>query len=427
MEQGVWGELQSVIPAITVPAWACSMTSLDPGQLGIYGFRNRTDRSYDALSIVDSTAVPQKAVWDIISQAGEQVILLAVPPSYPPRAVNGCMVGCFLTPGTTSDYTYPSNLRDEIRAVVGEYSVDVDNFRAGEKQQILSQAHDMTRRRFALFRHLLRTRPWQFAMMVEIGVDRMQHAFWEHFDERHHRYQPGNPFRAAIREYYMLIDREVGAVLRELDDETAVLVYSDHGAKLMQGGICVNEWLIREGYLTLREKPKESMPLSPNSVDWSRTKAWGEGGYYARISLNVRGREPEGVVAPEAYEALRDELASKLAAIPDEAGNGLGTRVFKPEAIYREQRNIPPDLLVYFGDLRWRAVGSVGMGTIHTHENDTGPDGANHAEEGMFIMRAPGVAAGQRLDGLRLIDCGPTVLDLLGYPIPPQMQGRPIG
>ncbi len=427
MSEGVWGELQSVVPAITVPAWACSMTSRDPGQLGIYGFRNRSNYSYDALRIADSTAVREEAVWDIISRAGEQVIVLAVPPGYPPRAVNGCLVGCFLTPSTNSDYTYPSNLRHEIRAVVGEYAVDVENFRTEENDRVLAQVLDMTRRRFALFRHLLKTREWQFAMMVEIGVDRMHHGFWQYFDERHHRYQPGNPYQNAIRDYYRLVDQEVGAVLRELDDETAVLVCSDHGAKLMDGGICVNEWLMREGYLTLRRMPAEPAPLSMEDVDWSRTRAWGEGGYYGRVFLNVRGREPEGIVAPEEYEALRDELAGKLAAIPDENGNELGTRVFKPEEIYREQRNIPPDLLVYFGDLRWRSMGRVGTGTIHTHENDTGPDDANHAEEGILIMRAPGLEGGRRLEGARLIDCGPTVLDLLGYPIPPQMVGRPIG
>lgn len=427
MAEGVWGELQSVVPAITVPAWACSMTSRDPGQLGIYGFRNRRDHSYHALSIADSTAVREEAVWDIVSKAGEQVIVLAVPPAYPPRALNGCMVGCFLTPSTKSDYTYPSKLRDEIRATVGEYAVDVDNFRTEEKDRILTQVHDMTRRRFALFRHLLKSRPWQFAMMVEIGVDRMHHGFWQYFDPAHHRYQPGNPYENAIRDYYRLVDQEVGVVLRDLDDETAVLVFSDHGAKLMYGGICVNEWLIQEGYLTLRAPPAEAGPLSPENVDWSRTKAWGEGGYYARIFLNVRGREPEGVVAPEEYEALRDELAMKLAAIPDEDGGSLGTCVFKPQDIYREQRNIPPDLLVYFGDLRWRSVGRVGTGVIHTHENDTGPDDANHAEEGIFLMRAPGLEGGRKLDGLHLMDCGPTVLDLLGYPIPPQMVGRPIG
>ena len=427
MEQGVWGELQSVIPAITVPAWACAMTSRDPGELGIYGFRNRKDYSYDGLRIADSTAIETEAVWDIIGRAGQEVILVAVPPGYPPRRVNGVSVGCFLTPSTKSEYTHPPELRDEIRRVVGNYAVDVENFRSDESARILKEVHAMTERRFALFRHLLKTRPWQFAMMVEIGVDRMHHGFWRFFDERHHRFEPNNPYRNAMLDYYRLVDQEVGAVLRELDDDTAVLVCSDHGAKLMEGGICVNEWLIKEGYLTLKATPTELTPLKPSNVDWSRTKVWGEGGYYGRIFFNVQGREPEGIVPADEFESLRNELAAKLTAIPDEHGNALNTRVFKPEEIYREQRNVPPDLLAYFDDLRWRSVGSVGSGAIHTHENDTGPDDANHAEEGMFILRAPGLQGNRKLDGARLIDAAPTILDLLGYDIPSAMQGRPIG
>ena len=427
MEQGVWGELQSVIPAITVPAWACSMTSRDPGELGIYGFRNRKDYSYDGLRIADATAVKEEAVWDIIGHAGQEVILVAVPPGYPPRRVNGVSVGCFLTPSTKSEYTHPADLSGEIRRVVGNYAVDVENFRSDESERILKEIHAMTERRFSLFRHLLKTRPWQFAMMVEIGVDRMQHGFWRFFDERHHRFEPNNPYRNAMLDYYRLVDQEVGAVLRELDDETAVLVCSDHGAKLMEGGICINEWLIQEGYLTLKAAPTELAPLKPSDVDWSSTKVWSEGGYYGRIFFNVQGREPEGIVPADEFESLRNELATKLAAIPDERGNALNTRVFKPEEIYREQRNVPPDLLAYFDDLRWRSVGSVGSGAIHTHENDTGPDDANHAEEGMFILRAPGLAGNRKLDGARLIDAAPTILDQLGYDIPVAMQGRPIG
>jgi predicted AlkP superfamily phosphohydrolase/phosphomutase len=154
------------------------------------------------------------------------------------------------------------------------------------------EAHEMTKQHFALFRHLLRTHAWDFAMMVEIGVDRIHHGFWQYFDETHHRYQPGNPYQDVILDYYRLVDREVGLTLSELDGETAVLVYSDHGARKMVGGVCINEWLIREGHLTLRTTPASPTRLSMDDVDWPRTKAWGEGGYYGRVFINVRGREP---------------------------------------------------------------------------------------------------------------------------------------
>jgi predicted AlkP superfamily phosphohydrolase/phosphomutase len=419
-----WGTLESVIPAITVPAWACGMTSRDPGQLGIYGFRNRKDHSYDGLSMATSNAVREDAVWDIIGRDGKPSIVLAVPPAYPPKPINGSMVGCFLTPDTKSDYTHPPELRDEIASTVGEYSVDVEDFRTDDKERILRQIDDMTRRRFRLFRHLIKTRPWDLAMMVEIGVDRIHHGFWQYMDEQHHRFEPGNPYQHAIRDYYRLVDQEVGATLREIDSETAIIIMSDHGAKLMRGGIRINEWLRNEGYLKLKSSPAEATRFDIADVDWSRTRVWGEGGYYGRVFLNVRGRESEGIVPEEEYEALRDELSAKLTTIADEAGKPLGTRVFKPELIYREVRNVAPDLIVYFGDLDWRSVATVGGGSIHTYENDTGPDDANHAQHGIVMINPPGTDSGRELDGAQLVDTGPTILSLLGHPIPAGMIGR---
>jgi predicted AlkP superfamily phosphohydrolase/phosphomutase len=109
----------------------------------------------------------------------------------------------------------------------------------------------------------------------------------------------------------------------------------------------------------------------------------------------------------------------------NEEGDNINTRVFKPEAVYRECRNIPPDLIVYFGNLFWRSVGSVGYNSIYTYENDTGPDDCNHAEMGMFIMKNGGEARGH-VPTKRLYDIAPTVLDEFGIDIPTTMQGKPI-
>ena len=138
MSGGVYGNLESCIPAITVPAWSVMMSSQDPGQLGIYGFRNRADYSYDKMMIATGSAVKVDRVWDIVSRAGKQVVTVGVPGSYPPRPVNGVMVGCFLTPNTTkSQYTYPPELKDQIASWVGEYQVDVPQFRTEDKDFLL--------------------------------------------------------------------------------------------------------------------------------------------------------------------------------------------------------------------------------------------------------------------------------------------------
>lgn len=424
-ERGAWGPLQSVVPAITVPAWACAMTSRDPGQLGIYGFRNRKDHSYDGLAMANANLVREDAVWDVLGREGRNVILVGVPPSYPPRPVPGVRVGCFLTPSTKSEYTYPPELKAEIEATVGDYKIDVEDFRSEDKQRILDGAHDMAHKRFALFRHFLKSKPWDFAMMVEIGVDRVHHGFWKYFDETHPKHEPGNPFERAVLDYYIAMDEEVGRTLAELPPDTTVIIMSDHGAKRMIGGVCVNEWLQREGYLALKEQPAAATPFSVDLVDWPRTKAWSDGGYYARVFMNVRGREPNGVIDPADYDRERDAIAAKLTALPDHEGKPMGTKVFKPEQIYRATNNVAPDLIVYFGDLNWRSVGSLGTGDIYTFENDTGPDDANHAEYGIFIMAGAGVAAGERA-GLRITDVGPTALHRLGVGVPPEMIGTPI-
>ena len=129
-------------------------------------------------------------------------------------------------------------------------------------------------------------------------------------------------------------------------------------------GSRINEWLIQKGYLVLQEPPAAPSRLEALKIDWSRTTAWGSGGYYGRLFLNVKGREPQGVIAPEDYEATRDRLIAELEALGDPEGRPIGTRVLKPEELYRTVRGAaPPDLFVYFGDLRWRSVGTVGTGS----------------------------------------------------------------
>jgi len=423
-ERGAFGVLRSCDPPITVPAWSVMTSSRSPGALGFYGFRNRRDHSYDQLAFADSRAVRVPRVWDVLSQRKRDVIVLGVPQTYPPSRVNGVLVADFLTPDVaTSRYTYPDELKGEIEQLVGRYMVDVENFRTEEKERLLEQIEEMTAKRFRLAEHLLETRPWDLFFMVEMGTDRIHHGFWRFMDPEHRLYEPGNPYEAQVLDYYRRLDEKIASLLRFADDDTAVLVVSDHGAKRMDGGICVNEWLRREGYLVLKEEPDGPVRLTPDLVDWSRTAAWGEGGYYCRLFLNVEGREPEGVVSAADYERVRTELKERLEALGDEKGRPIGTVAHRPEELYADPQGIVPDLLVYFGDLYWRSIGQVGTDAVHVFENDTGPDDANHAHDGLYILAAGGVSPGR--GGERdLRDVAPTLLELLGEAVPPELEGR---
>lgn len=424
-ERSAWGRLESCIPPITVPAWSCMMTGRDPGELGFYGFRNRGDYNYEELQFATSTLVREKRVWDILSDHGRDVIVLGVPQSFPPTPVRGSMVGCFLTPSIQSEYTYPPELKHEIAEVVGEYLLDVMDFRTEDKQRIIDQIYEMTDKRFKLAHHLLRTRPWDFFMMVEMGTDRMHHGFWGQHDPQHPKFEAGGPFEFAIRDYYRHVDRLVGELIEEFPADTEVFIVSDHGAKTMHGGFCLNDWLIREGYLVLKEQAAGVTPFKVDMVDWSRTRAWGSGGYYGRVFFNVEGREPQGIVPHSQYESLRAEIKAGIEALNDHEGRPMANKVFRPEDIYREVRNIPPDLIVYFDDLNWRSVGSVGFPELYTFENDTGPDEANHARHGVFMLkRADGSLPPGERQGLQIQDVAPTVLSLFGIDRPAGMHGE---
>ena len=425
MEGGCHGPLLSTHPPITVPAWACMMRSQDPGQLGIYGFRNRKDHSYDGLSMANASVLKSDAVWDLLGRAGKSSIVLGVPPSFPPKPLNGVQVGCFLTPSTDSAYTYPPEVRQEIQKVAPGYVVDVEGFRTDDKDALLKRIYDKTRMHFAVARHLVRTRPWDFFMMVEMGVDRIHHSFWKYMDPDHPKYEPGNPHENAIRDYYRYCDQEIGELLSLFPKDTAVMVVSDHGAKKLDGGICFNEWLIQKGYLTLKSYPDKPTPIGKTDVDWSKTKAWGDGGYYGRLFMNVRGREPQGTIDPGDYEKVRSDLAAEIEAIEGPSGRPIGTKAYRPEDLYREVRNVAPDLTCYFGNLDWRSIGSVGLKTIHTFDNDTGPDDANHDWQGIFILKSAANGLPKRAQsGLKIYDVAPTLLGLFGIEAPAGMIGR---
>ncbi len=425
LDEGVYGPLKSTIPAITCPAWMSMMTSKNPGALGFYGFRNRKNYSYDQMSIANSTAVTEPLLWEILGAAGKQVILIGIPQTYPPREVNGIMVTDFLTPSIQNEYTWPPELKGEIARTVGEYILDVRDFRTNDKEKLLRQIYEMTDKRFALLEHLLKTRGWDFAMMVEMGPDRLHHGFWKFFDPAHRAYVPGTRFEGAVPDYYRHVDSLLGRIL-PLVEGASTMVVSDHGSKGMVGGVCLNEWLLEKGYLALKEYPAKATPLEKLQVDWPKTRAWGAGGYYGRLSINVAGREPQGVVPAAEYEAFRNRLIGELEAMADHKGKPLGNKVFRPEDVYKPVRNIAPDLIIYFGDLNWRSVGSLGLKALYTFENDTGPDDANHDQHGIFMLRTPGVAPRGAVEGLDLRDVAPTVLKLMGVPVPADMEGKAV-
>jgi predicted AlkP superfamily phosphohydrolase/phosphomutase len=375
MAAGSYGRLESVIPPVAVPAWSCLATGHDPGTLGVYGARDRADRSYDAPVPVDLRSTAEPTIWDLVARQGGKPVIVAAPPETPPRTLD------------------KARLRDEVVAI--------------------------SRKHFAAVRHSLATAGWDYLQFVEVGLDRIQNSFWSDHDPRHVQHDPASPHRDAVRDYYRHLDDELGRLLELLDDETIVLVASDHGARPLEGGFCLDEWLVREGLLVLNRTPAEVTPTGRLDVDWGKTRAWGVGGHVARIYINVKGREPDGVVDPADYERFRDDLKARLEALTDPDGRPLGTLVFKPEEVYRAVRNVAPDLIVHLGGLAWKSVGGVGHPSLHVRAGE-----CNNSQHGVFILAAPDGPVQGAIEGAHILDIAPTLLDLVGLDRPSSMRGR---
>ncbi|MGY5875540.1 MAG: alkaline phosphatase family protein [Candidatus Thorarchaeota archaeon] len=424
LKESNYGPLRSCRPPVTIPAWMSMMTGLDPGQLGLYGFRHRIPGDYTGVWIPNSQNVTEPKIWDILGEMGADIAILGIPPSFPPLTVNGISISGILTPDIDDVHTYPEEFADQISRIAEEYTADI-MFRTEDKESALKDLLSMTAMRHQVVMHILSNEKWDLFAMVEIGSDRLHHAFWKYYDTTHHLFTENKEFNDAFIDYYRLLDKQLGEILSIIPEDTLFILASDHGAKGMKGAFCINQWLYKKGLLKLVEYPSEAKPLSEVHVDWANTKAWAWGGYCATIFINVEGYEKEGIVDSEEYEGFRSKLANELKEITGPNGEKWATLVEKPEEAYSECNGYYPDLLVYFDDLSWRTAGSIGHPSIYLSENDTGPDDAVHDWDGIYVVKFPGQKEGKR-EARNILDIAPTVLEFVGAEKQHKMNGKAI-
>ena len=263
-------------------------------------------------------------------------------------------------------------------------------------------------------------------MLVEMGADRVHHAFWRFDDKNHPDYVPGNPFERRFATTTRGRRRDRGAARgpgrRRRRDRRLRPRRPAHGRRDRDQRVAR-----AEGLPGAPRAPTRSPAGSRRSRSTGRRRpAVGRAATTAGCSSTSRGASRRDV-DPERVRG-RSATADRRAGSPGRPRGpadrhaGAQARGSVPDGARRR----PPDLFVYFGDLRWRSVGTVGDGPIHTFENDTGPDDANHAPDGLFIVTGPGVARGGPVDGMQLMDVTPTVLRLFGLDVPADMHGRPL-
>lgn len=472
LEQGAHASLRSTLPPMTAPAWSSFATGTNPGQHGLYDWIAREPDSYrfTPVTAVDGCA---PTLYSLLSQVNRRVCALNIPMTYPPQPVNGVMIAGMPAPSLDSGISYPTHLLDEIRRQVGDYILYPDPGQAYSDSGIdafLKRLYRCTELRVQTFDYLRRQEAWDFAMVVFNGTDTICHALWKHMDPAHPLHNPkqAKKYGSAIRDYYQHVDGHLAHLVDTLDQDTTLILMSDHGFGPFHKFIHVNNWLIREGLMHVksgwRARVKESLfrlgfsPmnvynllmqlgfgalkrevvrgqgqgllktlfLSFEDIDWSRTVAYSLGNV-GQIRVNLAGREPLGCVQPGAeYEQLREQLIARLADLRDpDTGEAVVESIYRREEIYHgRQLEQAADIVFIPRRLEYFGFGEYEFGSHKIIETNRRGISGTHRMNGIFMAYGAAIRPGLVIDAAHLVDLAPTILHLMGLPMPDHMDGR---
>jgi predicted AlkP superfamily phosphohydrolase/phosphomutase len=467
IETGTSASLRSTLPPVTAPAWSSFMTGTNPGKHGIFQWRTYDPTKYTCVdeSVVTAARLAGNTFWDILSSYGHRVGIITVPVTYPPWPVNGFMLSGYPCPDAHKNYTFPQAYADSLTE---RYNFSADYYLAASEEEVWRNGLEMLRKRTSLAIELIRKENLDACVLVLGEIDRAQHDFWKYYDSSFPAYHSknGHAFREVIAEHYEVSDAQVGRLLELADEQTTVVVMSDHGAGPHPSRYFhTNSWLkslrlleqrssriertaggMRRGLEIIRsilpfeERVRRMLPagvvhgarqisLNISSVDWSRTKAFRFPMYHPAegIEINLRGRQPQGIVEPGAeYEETRDLIVDQLRRARDpETGVAIVEEIHKQEEIYSgPYLQIAPDI-VFVTSPQFKAEREIGPEYVCPVPLDQLEKyNGLHQMDGIFIAQGRRIKAASAVEGAGIMDVAPTVLYAMGLPVPEHMDGR---
>lgn len=468
MNEGTWGKLRSTIPPVTAPAWSGFMTGLNPGRHGIFQWRTYDPTNYTCLDerLMTSERLAGRTFWDVLGRAGYRVAILTVPMTYPTWPVNGYLLAGYPCPDAKQNYAYPAEWAETLNV---SYNFTADYYLNASEDEIWREGLAMLERRTSLALDLITGKELDACVLVLGEIDRAQHDFWQYADPRfpQHHTTRGQRYRQVIADHYRASDVQIGRLLKSVSDETTVLIISDHGAGPHPPRYFhTNAWLEERGWLRRRralgsawhdvlrrtlqatrrllpseERLRQMLPtqwvhsarrLSLNIADiaWAETLAYRFPMYHPAegIEINLRGRQPEGVVEPGAdCVSLREEIIAALQATVDpQTGQPVARAVYRREELYTgEYAGIAPDI-VFLTNEDYKAESGLGGASITPVPlGDLRKYNGLHRMDGILLARGPHIPARQAGEA-NILDIASTILYALGEPIPAATDGRPL-
>jgi predicted AlkP superfamily phosphohydrolase/phosphomutase len=469
LEEGSWGELKSTLPPLTGPAWSSFMTGKNPGKHGVFDFMVRNPAGYDWITI-NATYRKARSFWSFLEEEGRRAVIFNVPVTYPPEQMKGAMISGFLTPPGAKDFIFPPELGQKLEKEVGAFRPHYPGeiYGLGREEKFVQEILRMTEGTIRTIRFLMKNEPWDIFVGVIQSPDLLQHCLWKFEDPKHPEYTENRRVAGAFLRNYQLIDRYLGEVLEGLDGRTLLFIMSDHGFNCMEKQFFVNNWLLKEGFLVLKKNTrtfiKEALfkagivpmkmhkisaslgidlskrlaenreklfsglnqwVLSFEDVDWKTTRAYGMGNM-GFININLKGREPEGMVEPgREYDAVIQEISERLSLLKDpQTGAPLVSRVYtNKEICWGPWASEGPDLFLVMKEHAYHPRGDYVFVSNHVVDDLWLISGA-HRDHGIFLSWGPGIRRGYKVAGANIMDVAPTLLGFLGSRIPVDMDGR---